>query len=137
MFYLLISSCEMCLLCLTRAEYITIISIMVCMSLCDFVTGVLFGIALACEIWILVWNVEVDAYPVLNRLLLRRAKFAQSQYTCGIYWRYGNFYCTKAEFTQSIPTGGGPADDDHEVAMCEPSSHPLPFVNTRTDSPEL
>ena len=36
-------------LCLSRTEYITIISIMVCMTIFDFVIGVLFGIALACK----------------------------------------------------------------------------------------
>ena len=41
---------------LTRTEYITIISIMVCMTIFDFVTGVLFGITLACKIPILVWT---------------------------------------------------------------------------------
>ena len=33
-----------------RSEYITIISIMVCMTLWDFVIGVLFGIVVCCEL---------------------------------------------------------------------------------------
>lgn len=32
-----------------RSEYVTIVAIMICMSLWDFVTGVLFGIVLACK----------------------------------------------------------------------------------------
>lgn len=32
----------------SRSEYITIVAIMICMSLWDFVVGVLFGIVLAC-----------------------------------------------------------------------------------------
>ena len=39
---------------------------MVCMTLCDFVTGVLFGIALACKIYILVWNCQRDHLPDLR-----------------------------------------------------------------------
>lgn len=34
---------------MARTEYITILSIMVCMTIYDFVIGVLFGIALACK----------------------------------------------------------------------------------------
>lgn len=33
----------------SRTEYLTIVSIMVCMSLWDFVIGVLFGIVVCCE----------------------------------------------------------------------------------------
>lgn len=32
-----------------RSEYITIVSIMVCMTVWDFVIGVLFGIVVSCE----------------------------------------------------------------------------------------
>ena len=73
---------------------------------------------------------KVNIYPTPNRLLLRRAKFAQSQHTCGIYRRYSDFDCTKAKCTQSIPPGSRPADDDHEVAMCVFSA----LCGTRTDS---
>ena len=33
----------------SRTEYITIVSIMICMTLWDFVVGVLFGIVVSCE----------------------------------------------------------------------------------------
>lgn len=33
----------------SRMEYVTILSIIVCMTIFDFVIGVLFGIVLACE----------------------------------------------------------------------------------------
>ena len=33
----------------SRPEYVTIASIMVCMTLWDFVAGVLFGIVICCE----------------------------------------------------------------------------------------
>lgn len=33
----------------SRAEYVTIVSIMVCMTAFDFVVGVLFGIVVSCE----------------------------------------------------------------------------------------
>ena len=33
----------------SRSEYLTIVSIMVCMSLWDFVIGVLFGIVVCCK----------------------------------------------------------------------------------------
>ena len=68
MSHLLIIFGEKYSLCLTRAEYITIVSIMVCMTLCDFVTGVLFGIALACKICILVWNGSSDYLPDLPQV---------------------------------------------------------------------
>lgn len=32
-----------------RSEYITIVSIMICMTIWDFVIGVLFGIVVSCE----------------------------------------------------------------------------------------
>ncbi|KAG8875939.1 hypothetical protein FRB97_004616 [Tulasnella sp. 331] len=37
----------------SRSEYVTILAIMVCMSLWDFVTGVLFGIVLACFFFVI------------------------------------------------------------------------------------
>lgn len=61
---------------------------------------------------------EVNTYSTLNRLLLRRAEFAQSQHTRGVHWRFGGFDCAKAKCTQSIPPGSGTADDDYEVAVC-------------------
>jgi SulP family sulfate permease len=35
-----------------RAEYVTIMSIMVCMTVWDFVTGVIFGIIVSCEFFV-------------------------------------------------------------------------------------
>ena len=54
------------LLCLSRTEYITIISIMVCMTIFDFVIGVLFGIALACKSFEPIWAAAVNTYPLLQ-----------------------------------------------------------------------
>ena len=44
------------LLCFDRSEYITIVSIMICMMAWDFVIGVLFGIVVSCEHCL--WNSE-------------------------------------------------------------------------------
>jgi len=58
---------------------------MVCMTIFDFVIGVLFGVVLACKSFEPGLDDCGKYLSAAHRLLLRRAKFAQSQHTCGVY----------------------------------------------------
>lgn len=62
-----------------RTEYGTIISIMICMTVWDFVIGVLFGIVASCELpHSRFCNLT---YSEVARLLFRCPKFATEKYT--------------------------------------------------------
>jgi MFS superfamily sulfate permease-like transporter len=61
----------------SRPEYITIASIMVAMTVWDFVVGVLFGVVVSCE------HLYGSLFIMLtvNRSFLRRAKLSAAQYS--------------------------------------------------------
>jgi MFS superfamily sulfate permease-like transporter len=64
----------------SRPEYVTIASIMVAMTIWDFVVGVLFGIVVSCEHLHGSFFTLVNAHGSLNinRPFLRRAKLSAS-----------------------------------------------------------
>ena len=85
----------------SRTEYITIVSIMICMTLWDFVVGVLFGIVVSCECMKAPEEgICADMFPL--RFLLCRAELPAAQHTLGTYGRDGHVYCSSAKFTASL-----------------------------------
>ena len=85
----------------SRTEYITIVSIMICMTLWDFVVGVLFGIVVSCECMEAPEEgICADMFPL--RFLLCRAELPAAQHTLGTYGRDGHVYCSSAKFTASL-----------------------------------
>jgi hypothetical protein len=67
----------------SKPEYITIASIMVAMTVWDFVIGVLFGIVVSCEhIPRSFPRAKTHASLNINRLFLRRAKLSATQHSC-------------------------------------------------------
>ena len=63
-----------------RSEYLTIISIMVCMTLWEFVVGVLFGIVVCCTHVHSGRGMCTDTVWFVIRFLLRRSELATSKY---------------------------------------------------------
>lgn len=66
-----------------RLEYVTIASIIVCMTVWDFVAGVLFGIVVSCAFVVF----TLRSTNNLRRFLLRCAKLATKEYQSTPHWR--------------------------------------------------
>lgn len=75
-----------------RLEYVTIISIMVCMTVWDFVAGVLFGIVVSCKMLFSSYCVLLNAF---RRLLLRCTKFATEEHPSPAHRRDSHVYRSK------------------------------------------
>ena len=66
----------------SRPEYVTIASIMVAMTVWDFVVGVLFGIVVSCEHLHGSFLCIIYRSSNINRFLLRRAELSAAQHSC-------------------------------------------------------
>ena len=73
-----------------RSEYLTIVSIMVCMTLWDFVVGVLFGIIVCCAYLLPEIESCMAEFCPMNRFLLCRTELATSQYSSDVHRRVCN-----------------------------------------------
>ena len=81
----------------SKPEYITIASIMVAMTVWDFVIGVLFGIVVSCEQ--LLRGFFDDAHILILtpcRHFLRRAELTATQHSCDAYRRNSAVYSPPA-----------------------------------------
>lgn len=100
-----------------RSEYITIASIIVVMTVWDFVVGVLFGIVVSCKFIFILLELSGRATDLRAcRLLLCRAKFTKAKYPCDTYGRNGNVCCKKTRCSSGVHTGGLSANHDPQVA---------------------
>ena len=81
----------------SKPEYITIASIMVAMTLWDFVIGVLFGIVVSCEHPLR--GLFNDVYTIIltpRRHFLRRAELTATQHSCDAHRRNSAVYSAPA-----------------------------------------
>jgi hypothetical protein len=81
----------------SKPEYITIASIMVAMTVWDFVIGVLFGIVVSCEH--LVRGFFDDVHILIltpRRRFLRRAELRATQHPCNAHRRNSAVYSPPA-----------------------------------------
>ena len=81
----------------SRAEYITIASIMVAMTVWDFVIGVLFGIIVSCER--LPRSLSDDVRNLIltpRRHILCRSELTATQHSCNAYGRNNPVYSAPA-----------------------------------------
>jgi hypothetical protein len=84
-------------------EYITIASIMVCMTVWDFVIGVLFGIIVSCQLVYRLDRISFCAQQTISiRFVFRHPKFSASKHSCIPYWRNDYVDSTTAELTEGI-----------------------------------
>ena len=68
-----------------RSEYITIVSIMICMTAWDFVIGVLFGIVVSCEHCPLI---QKEARMLIRVLILKASSSWFKTLNCEVYVLY-------------------------------------------------
>ena len=61
---------------ISKSEYLTIVSIMVCMTLWDFVIGVLFGIVVCCKFNLIFLEICYQLITAIKRFLLRGSKLS-------------------------------------------------------------
>lgn len=76
-----------------RMEYITIVSIMITMTVWDFVIGVLFGIVVSCEsLFNVCDNVGAHRFVPCLRLLLCRPEFPAPEHPNVLHGRRRNLH---------------------------------------------
>lgn len=101
--------------CACSSEYITIVSIIVVMTVWDFVIGVLFGIVVSCEPYShcshTYWRSSFD-----SRFLFCRPKFSAVKHSCFPYRGDGHVHRASAKLTTCVYSGGLEADDDSPPA---------------------
>ena len=68
------------------SEYLTIVSIVVCMTLWDFVVGVLFGIVICCKygLWLHIDSTNRNVIWII-RLLFRCTKFEEEGHPFDVF----------------------------------------------------
>lgn len=99
---------------MTRSEYITIASIMICMTVWDFVIGVLFGIIVSCVYF------QFETYFATPRLIFSRrflcgAKFTTSEHSSSSYRRDCHVHRAATQRPQSLHSRSLQADDSYAV----------------------
>lgn len=80
-----------------RWEYITIASIMICMTVWDFVIGVIFGIVMSCMSSAIPFCEVCIADYGLFRYLLRDTELSGQVHTRTAYGRIGHVHCASSE----------------------------------------
>ena len=121
---------------LPRMEYITIISIMVTMTVWDFVIGVLFGIVVSCEFTPFYSN--VDDSPLYDRFLLCRSKLPTTEHPNVLHRRHRHFYRSPSCCSPRIHPRSVETDAHHPTPRLSLLWHHLPrrrhhpFVRGRT-----
>lgn len=101
---------------ISRSEYITIVSIMVCMTVWDFVIGVLFGIIISCKSQIHLISFRTSQPSA--RFLLRRAKFSTKEHPCSPYWGDRHVCSAEAELSADLSPRSFKAHCDPEASRC-------------------
>lgn len=85
-----------------KTEYLTIVSIMITMTVWDFVFGVLFGIIASCE---LAYKLDVHKlHPMPLRFLLCCPEFSAEQHPRASYRRDGDVDRSATQCSPSLPT---------------------------------
>jgi len=81
-------------------EFITIVSIMICMTLWDFVVGVVFGIIICCKLHTYFSVSECEL--TIRRPVLCCAKFSASKYPSYVFGRICCISCASSGFSPRI-----------------------------------